>query len=237
MLNNLVGQAERRVRVLILILVFLVTGCASGTHVGGKLSGGTVDTKTWNQQVKKILPSVVKIKVLGCDFSGSGSGFFTSGWIVTNRHVLEGARSVSFQSEAGKFQVSNWFLSSTDDIGLISISKLKSRPIELGEGNPTPGDLVAAAGFPWGGPEVTKFGRITGEDLEGRDSSKTFLIQTNLDIHPGNSGGPLLDSSGRVIGVMVAIDTSTNASLAIPLSRLIANLGSENKDFIHGEKC
>jgi putative serine protease PepD len=214
-------------------------GCVESPKYGGGLSGGEVDQKQWLIKIEQIKPAVVKIEVEGCQESGSGSGFFTKDWLVTNHHVMDGASSAFFEIGGEIFDIKKWHLSQTDDLALIPWNgdTESSNIIELGQSDPVPGDLVAAAGFPWGGPEVSSFGRILSENEDGGSASKTFVIETNLDIHPGNSGGPLLDAQGKVIGVMYAIDTATNSSLALPLSRLVANLESKEKAFIYRKNC
>lgn len=221
------------------LLAFALNGCSGDQKYGGSLSGGEVDPAHWLDKIEEVKSSVVKIEVKGCQESGSGSGFFISNWLVSNRHVLESAASASFKKNGRQIKISKWYLSATDDLALIPLTQDlgKFDFIQLAEKDPVPGDLVAAAGFPWGGPEVSSFGRILSENTEGSASSKSFIIETNLDIHPGNSGGPLLDSQGQVVGVMFAIDTSTNSSLAIPLSRLLANLGQDKKTFISSSSC
>jgi putative serine protease PepD len=230
--------ASRLASFLAFLLTVNLSGCATTQKFGGSLSGGTVDQRDWLNAIEEIKSAVVKIEVTGCQSSGSGSGFIIDRWLVSNRHVLEGASSASFKRNGRLEVISKWYLSSTDDLALspLSPSDLQGS-LELGENDPIPGDLVAAAGFPWGGPEVSSFGRILSENSEGGASSLSYVIETNLDIHPGNSGGPLLDAGGHVVGVMFAIDTSTNSSLAIPLSRLVANINKSQKTFTSSSSC
>ena len=220
-------------------LAVSASGCAQihDGRVGGKLSGETVSQEDWDNTVQEVLPSVIKIDVSTCDGAGSGSGFFIPDWIVTNRHVLEDASEVEIRVGKTRYQPTEWFISETDDLALIPLGYLRGRPLILEEGDPQPGDLVAAAGYPWGGPKISNFGRITGIDEEKSDSSKTFAFQTNLDIHPGNSGGPMLDTSGKVIGVVFAIDLRESMSLVIPLSRLTANIAIKGKEMTERVVC
>jgi S1-C subfamily serine protease len=230
--------ATRLASLVVCLLSISLSGCEATQKLGGSLSGGKVDQRAWLNTIEEVKSAVVKIEVTGCQGSGSGSGFITDNWLVSNRHVLEGASKASFKRNGRLAVISKWYLSSTDDLALSPLSPLDSQgSLELGENDPIPGDLVAAAGFPWGGPEVSSFGRILSENSEGGASSLSYVIETNLDIHPGNSGGPLLDTRGYVVGVMFAIDTSTNSSLAIPLSRLVANLNNRQKAFTSSSSC
>jgi S1-C subfamily serine protease len=221
------------------LLTVSLSSCSQGFKLGGNLSGGQINQEEWLTKVEEIKAAVVKIEVEGCDYSGTGSGFFIRGWLVTNRHVIEEAKSASYGEHGRKVKIKKWYLSKNDDLALIPQSSAAEgqKVFDLGENDPTPGDLVAAAGFPWGGPEVSSIGRILSENQEGGSASKSFVIETNLDIHPGNSGGPLVDTQGRVVGVMFAIDTATNSSLAVPLSRLVANIGTGQKDFVNPNNC
>lgn len=219
------------------LLLVALSSCAAISNDGGVLSGGAVSDSDWKKTVQSIKKDVVKIQVTGCDFTGSGSGFFAQNWLITNRHVLEDASSAYFKIAGVKHVLKGWYLSKTDDLALAPIQGSDVAEIKLGSADPIPGDLVAAAGFPWGGPQVSNFGRITGQIEEKTESSLSFVLETNLDIHPGNSGGPLVNVHGQVVGVMFAIDTLSNATLAIPLSRLKANIERAHSEFSPKSSC
>lgn len=76
-----------------------------------------------------------------------------------------------------------------------------------------PGDLLVVMGFPLGGPFTTGRGRVV--DLR-RDGHGGKVIEASVDVLPGTSGGPLLDTKGRLVGIVRAIDLENGSALGIP---------------------
>ena len=192
---------------------------------------------------ERVAPSVVNVttKVLRRSFffdvipeEGAGSGFVLDreGHILTNFHVIDGAEriQVSFSDET----VLDAVVVGADARNDIAVLKVEApaallAPVVLGSSaGLRVGQRAIAIGNPFG-----QFGRTltTGvvsaldRTLEG-DSGNTLtgMIQTDAAINRGNSGGPLLDSSGRVIGITTAIFSPTGASagvgLAVPVDKI-----------------
>jgi len=187
-------------------------------------------------------PAVVNVntQILRNDFfwgvtptSGSGSGFVwdEQGHIVTNYHVVEDAHSieVSFgKDNAAPAQVVG--VDPANDLAVIQVNALPDgiRPIPKGDSNALQvGQIVAVIGNPFGHFQRTMTsGIISALDRTIRDKNQRVLrrmIQTDADINHGNSGGPLLDSQGRIIGIISAIYSPTGANagvgLAIPINK------------------
>ncbi len=155
---------------------------------------------------------------------GTGSGFVwdEAGHIVTNFHVISGARSAQVIFDDGS--VWNASLVGTEpdkDIAVLRIDAQdhELRPIPIGTSHDlVVGQKVYAIGNPFGLDQSLSTGvvsavgrRITtsnGEDI-------TSVIQTDAAINPGNSGGPLLDSAGRLIGMNTAIRSPSGASAGV----------------------
>jgi S1-C subfamily serine protease len=203
-------------------------------------------------------PSVVNIttQILRPDFfwgtvpeEGSGSGFVwdDQGHIVTNYHVIEDAHTieVSFAPDV----VLPATVVGADPANDLAVIRVDNPPAEV---HPLPladsdalevGQIVVAIGNPFGRFQRTMTtGIISALDRTIRVGEGRVLrrvIQTDADINRGNSGGPLLDSSGRVIGVISAIysPTGTNAGvgLAIPINkaRRVAPVLIEKGRFAH----
>jgi S1-C subfamily serine protease len=189
--------------------------------------------------VKSVLPSIVKINIKGCGFTGSGSGFSVGEWIVTNRHVVKDAKAISFLDSRGrKHTVVDWFYSESDDLALIAVERGLVPALRLADKDAIPGDLVATGGYPLGGPQVSSRGRVVSKstDLAGDYSSSSFVWKTTAEILPGDSGGPMIDTRGSVVGVMFALDLVDGFELAIPLSRLKAVL-TEKTELKRGGGC
>jgi S1-C subfamily serine protease len=90
--------------------------------------------------------------------------------------------------------------------------------------DPVAGDLVRALGFPGGGQFTATEGRVVA-DVDGEKyGHHGQLLKVSAEIHPGNSGGPLIDVSGHAAGVVFAIGLTDGRALSIPVSRLRSTL-------------
>jgi len=217
----------------------------------------------------RVSPSVVNINVIGAveGFShpevpgfpespfpeefferGLGSGFVidTDGHIVTNNHVVEGARRIQVRfSDDTEAEAEVVGTDPHTDLAVIKVDVPAAmlHPVELGESDTLRvGQRAIAIGNPFGFERTVTTGIISAVGRVLRQISGFSLpnlIQTDAAINPGNSGGPLLDSQGKVIGVNTIIFTRTGFSsgvgLAIPVNtvkRVVPEL-IENGRFAH----
>ena len=184
-------------------------------------------------------PAVVKITTttgagdtgpFGTDIpeSGIGSGviYDASGWILTNRHVVEGAQDGKVQVElkdGRQFEGRVYGTDTLTDLAIVKVDEpdLPVSAIGTSDGLKI-GQLVIAIGSPLGmySFSVTS-GILSGK---GRDIAVdggqriTNLLQTDAAINPGNSGGPLVDATGSVVGINTAVATdSSGIGFAIPI--------------------
>jgi 2-alkenal reductase len=155
---------------------------------------------------------------------GAGSGFVwdAEGDVVTNNHVVEGARSVYVQLDAGDPVEARIVGTSPDyDLAVVRLTRTprKLRPIPLGVSRDLRiGQSVYAIGNPFGLQRTLTRGIVSALDRElptTRYREVVGVIQTDAAINPGNSGGPLLDSAGRLIGVNTAIRSESGSSAGI----------------------
>jgi 2-alkenal reductase len=155
---------------------------------------------------------------------GAGSGFVwdTSGHVVTNNHVVEGARSVFVQLDAGDPVQARIVGTSPDyDLAVVQLTRTPRalRPIPLGTSRDLRiGQSVYAIGNPYGLQRTLTHGIVSalGRELPTTEFREVVgVIQTDAAINPGNSGGPLLDSAGRLIGVNSAIQSESGSSAGI----------------------
>jgi len=174
-----------------------------------------------------------------------GSGFIieSSGLIVTNNHVIQGASDIQVQlTESSKktYKAKVVGADKRTDIALIKITAEKPLPfVTLGDSDKVQtGEWVAAFGNPFGyGHSETK-GIISSKErsIELENASYPFL-QTDASINPGNSGGPLVNTSGEVIGVNAAIDARAQGiGFAIPINivkKLVPQLKTAGR-IVHG---
>ena len=158
---------------------------------------------------------------------GAGSGFLwdDDGHVVTNYHVVEGARRVQARLDNGEAIDATYVGGSPDyDLAVIRLRRPPAdiQPIPVGTSdNLQVGQSVLAIGNPFGLSRTLTTGVISALDRRlptatGREVSG--VIQTDAAINPGNSGGPLIDSSGRLIGVNTAIISGSGSSAGIGFS-------------------
>ncbi|MEJ5258436.1 MAG: Do family serine endopeptidase [Fervidobacterium sp.] len=159
-----------------------------------------------------------------------GSGFIISkeGYIVTNFHVIQGAKKITVTMLDGSVYDAEYIGGDEElDLAVIKIKPTKTLPVlELGDSDKLNiGEWAIAIGNPLGFQHTVTVGVVsaTGRKIPKPDGSGyyTGLIQTDAAINPGNSGGPLLNIYGQVIGINTAIINPTQASnigFAIPIN-------------------
>ncbi len=167
------------------------------------------------QILRAVQPSVVSIltghTTSFYDSAGSGVVISTDGLILTNNHVIEGAKQITVKFNDGSQAAATLVGSSPDnDIALIKAAESGTVPAKLGTSSTLRvGDDVLAIGNALnlgGAPSVTR-GIISAKErsLATATESLDHLIQTDAAINHGNSGGPLIDAKGEVVGINTAI--------------------------------
>jgi len=181
--------------------------------------------------VEKVAPAVVTIQTTTSAASGSGSGFIydSDGFILTNRHVVQGATQLNVVLNDGReFRGSVYGIDTLTDLAIVKIDATDLPFAPVGRsGALEPGQLAIAIGNPLGDYEntvttgvVSGIGRqITAQNaLQNSSDVLRNLIQTDAAINPGNSGGPLVNSAGQVIGVNTAVsENAQGIGFAIPI--------------------
>lgn len=149
--------------------------------------------------IEDTLKSVVTVRT---DIA-QGTGFIISddGFIVTNAHVLSGAREVEvLDYEQGRHSTELIGYNITIDIALLKMSG-NYNPIKLGDSNNVQiGEKVIAIGNPLGLQFSVSEGIVSAVNREGSNGLPAY-IQTDAALNPGNSGGPLINKQGEVIGI------------------------------------
>jgi len=214
------------------------------------VTGGSVSDVVSRQYVRiyqEVNPSVVYIDV--GDASGSGFVWDKEGHIVTNNHVVDGAKKIQVTfSDSASVSATLVGQDPDSDLAVIKVDPagLDLRPVRLGDSiNLKPGERAIAIGNPFGWVGTMTVGIISaiGRSIEAPSGYLIpEAIQTDAAINPGNSGGPLLDFQGRVIGVNSQISSPVRASsgigFAIPVQivkRVVPSLiktGHYNHPFI-----
>jgi serine protease Do len=156
---------------------------------------------------------------------GLGSGFIISpdGYVLTNAHVVEGATDVTVKLTDGReFKAKTVGADRRSDIATLKIEASGLPAVKIG--NPAEvrvGDWVAAIGSPFGFENSVTAGIVSAKSRSLPDSTYVPFIQTDVAVNPGNSGGPLFNMKGEVIGINSQIYSRTGGymglSFAIPI--------------------
>ena len=196
--------------IAILLLSSCITGCSTDTQ---ELTGEEI--------YAKISPSTVEVYAESDYVSSLGTGFYIDdvGTVVTNYHVIEDCSSAYVTtSDGGTYEVKNIIGYSEElDIALLATSKTNSTAGEICS-SVTTGETVYVLGSSLG---------LTGTFSEGlvstaeRDVGGILYIQISAPISHGNSGGPVVNTIGQVVGIASAgFEDGQNLNLALPISVL-----------------
>ena len=190
---------------------------------------------------QRVLPSVVSISTRSISGAGTGSGFVidSSGYILTNNHVISKAAqtggSIQVSLSDGTFYSAKVIgRDASYDLAVLKINASGLKALQFGDSDAVAvGDLVIAIGSPLGLSGTVTTGIISAKNRAvtagESDSESSFInaLQTDAAINPGNSGGPLVDATGAVIGVNSAIASlgttsqlgSIGLGFAIPINQ------------------
>jgi S1-C subfamily serine protease len=191
-----------------------------------------------NEAAERVGPAVVKIETQvarrgpqsGGQGQGSGVIFRRDGQILTNAHVVAGARKIVVSLADGRrFEGAVRGSDRGHDIAAVKIgardlpvAELNERPLRIGQ-------LVVAVGNPFGLGWTVTAGVVSalGRGLPGSNGVKLEnLIQTDAPINPGSSGGPLVDTRGRVVGITTAVmQFAQGLGFAVPTATALSALG------------
>ncbi|MGB8648573.1 MAG: trypsin-like peptidase domain-containing protein [Anaerolineae bacterium] len=189
-----------------------------------------------NQAAERVGPAVVKIEIQaprrGQAGQGQGSGviFRRDGQILTNAHVIQNADKITVTLADGRrFEGAVMGADRARDVAAIKIGARELPVAELSERPLKIGQLVIAVGNPLGLGWTVTSGVVSalGRSLPGpRTMQLENLIQTDAPINPGSSGGPLVDSRGRVVGITTAVvQFAQGLGFAIPAATALNVLG------------
>jgi S1-C subfamily serine protease len=206
------------------------------------LSSAVSDTVMAPDTIRRIVDqtgdSVVKIEVIqtgwrGQDASGLGSGVIISkdGYILTNYHVVEGARRIDVYLATAKDPLSAVPVGASRelDLAVLKIDVSWDLPyLTLGDSNEVHvGDWAIAIGNPFGLDHTVTVGVISAKSRPVIIDNQTYedLLQTDASINPGNSGGPLLNLRGEIIGINTLVNQAAQGiGFAIPSATIQQNL-------------
>ncbi|MFQ1000731.1 S1C family serine protease [Modestobacter sp. SSW1-42] len=214
-------------------------GYATPPGYGGSSSTATAAGTATADQVVGVVDIVTELGYSGGEAAGTGMVLTADGEVLTNNHVVEGATgiTVTVLSTGEQFTATVVGTAPTADVAVLQLSdasgldtvQLDSDGVELGE-------AVTAVGNAGGDPTstsaapgtVTALDRsITASSESGTDPEQlTGLIETNADVQAGDSGGPLFDADGEVVGMDTAASSGGAVqSYAIPIDTAMDLVG------------
>jgi S1-C subfamily serine protease len=214
----------------LIVALAITTGsaaCVSGPSTLASVSLQAVTTTTLSQRSDDVIRSqVIRIRSRSCDGVGIGSGILIEPDIlVTNRHVVEDAVHLDIDTWDGRsLSVISATQSNVDDLAIIHLAAPVVSGARLANTDPIPGDRVRALGYPLGKELASTTGRVVDYVSGDRYDVPGQVLRASAEIQPGNSGGPLLDSSGSVVGIVFAIDLHSGYALAIPVTHIANSL-------------
>ena len=224
------------------------TGAGSALHSSGGTGTGAVDATTAAavaggsagivQASARADASVVTITASGAQTVqgffgpqqvqqtdvGSGIIFNGNGWILTNRHVVSGSTTVSVRLADGRTLSGHVYgTASNTDLAIVKVDATGLPAATIGDSSALQiGQTVIAIGSPlasYTNTVTTGIVSALGRAINAQGEQLSGLIQTDAPLNPGNSGGPLLDAAGRVIGVNTAMAASAQGiAFAIPIN-------------------
>jgi len=172
----------------------------------------------------KVSPSIVTVLIDSANESALGSGVVVSadGLILTNNHVIASGGTASVRLSTGKTVPAKVVATdTTHDLALVQATGLTGlTPVTFGtDDSVAVGDTVLAFGAPLGLEGTVTSGIVSAlnRSVDTGSEQLTGLLQTDAAINEGNSGGALVDTSGRVIGINVAIATAGDSSGSVGL--------------------
>lgn len=190
-------------------------------------------SRTIAAAASRVAPSVVNIRVVsGARGPGNGSGFVIArdGFILTNSHVVHGAREVEVTLQDAR--ICHAQIIGTDphtDLAVIRIDAPGLEHVRFSQATLRVGQIAIALGSPYGFQQTVTAGVVSALGRAMRaDSGRLMddIIQTDAALNPGNSGGPLINSAGEVIGV--------NTAVILPAQGICFAIGSKTAHLVAG---
>lgn len=165
--------------------------------------------------VDKDQASVVKIAGRGCGGVVDGSGFVADdGLVITNAHVVAGITKPYVLDANGQHQATTIFFDPDLDMAVLRVANLAGKPLPISTAVADTDTPVAVLGYPGGGDFTVSTGSVIdaftakGRNIYNQGTSSRQVYSVKTDVEPGNSGGPLVDRNGTVVGLVFAKSTT-----------------------------
>lgn len=165
---------------------------------------------------RSVWPSLVRVQA--GKGGGAGTIWHPDGLVMTNAHVVGKGPVEVILGDGSRYPARLLARGEGLDVAALSIDATNLPTIPLGESTRLrPGQLVMAAGHPWGVEGAVAVGVVIGAGRQlGTTRDRRELVAVRLNLRPGNSGGPLVDARGRLVGIN-AMMTGPQVGLAVPV--------------------
>jgi serine protease Do len=185
-----------------------------------KIGDISVESESFSNIISEVIDSTVSVRTnLG---QGSGAIISDNGYVITNYHVIQDARTISVTTYVGDtYDVSIMGYSINSDLALLKINSNKTFDyLEFGNSNNLKaGQKIVALGNPAGLSFTATEGIISSPSRIAQDGLP--YIQTDATLNPGNSGGPLINSLGKIVGIVdFKVSGYESLGFAIPSNRV-----------------
>lgn len=198
-------------------------GPASSSTATVEATADNATELTDEQLIGAVRGAVVRVRQTSCRSVAVGSGFlFDADTFVTNRHVVDGGGLIELLSWDGRdIKVRSARTSVTADLAYLEATPPPGfASIPLRASRLSPGERVAVIGFPEGGPLAVSTGVVDGYE-HGLAGDSPEVLKATVVVKHGNSGGPVLDMTGRLVGVIFAEKIRTDEALIIPIEQAL----------------
>lgn len=202
---------------------FVPTDGATATTSRGHLSPDGFDA------ARRI---AVRIRNVGCNSLSTGSGFaIDATTLITNRHVVANAAAIQISTYDGRdIAATAASTAGLADLAIVRTATALPAFPDLADRDPVRGDAISVVGYPMGGELTITTGQVIDETTDPLHANLGEVLVTDAQVEPGSSGSAVLDSDGRVVGVVYA-KNAANQSYVVPVStlkKLLADSSSFN---------
>ena len=203
------------------------------------VSLNTTEPKTFPEIVKCVTPTVVKVSIPGAYGSGVFIDFLGERYVLTCYHVIEGppTHETTITTSNGKKYRGYYVYGDRDvDLALFSVPESDQEALQLSTKELVIGESILVFGHPNRMGFAVSSGIVSGlnkeavilDELFGGTQSFTDLILTDAPINAGNSGGPVVNQYGELVGIAQLTSSHDGIGLFIPISRIMEFLNAKD---------
>ena len=196
-------------------------------------------TQVMNELVQQVLPSLVVVR--GHRFgAGAGIVWDANGLILTNNHVVGRRLPIVVLQNDQEYESRLLARDPDVDLALLSIDATDLTPLKPVSVSPRVGEMVFAFGHPWGQRNAVTRGIVSAlVSAQNRRGDKLPVIRSDAPLAPGNSGGPLVNASGEVVGINAMIiggDQSVSIAASVASDFVNKTLANQKTEVRSGQR-